>query len=140
MRLILDTNVVLSALLWGGVPHRLLELASDGEVELFTSPELAAELSDILLRPHLAAKIHEQGTNAQAILTLYLEFAHVVSPLYVPRVVPNDPDDDHVIACALSAQVDLIVSGDKDLLQLREYQNVLIVTAANAVQIITELR
>lgn len=70
------------------------------------------------------------------VMALYLEFARVVSPLFVPRVVPNDPDDDHVIACALAAQADVKVSGDKHLLNLCEYQHMRIVTAAQAVTMI----
>ena len=126
--------LVLSALLWGGTPFRLLQLATEGEAELFTSPMLAAELSEILTRPHLAAKLSEQGTTADAVTALYLELARAVSPLFVPRVVPDD--DDHVIACALAAQADVIVSGDKHLLNLHEYQSMHIVTAAEAVKMI----
>lgn len=73
---------------------------------------------------------------ADAVTALYLEFARAVSPLFVPRVVPEDPDDDHVIACALAAQADVIVSGDKHLLNLREYQGMHIITAAQAVKMI----
>jgi hypothetical protein len=137
MRLVLDTNVVLSALLWGGTPYRLLQLSIEGEVKLFTSPLLAAELREILARPHLAAKLLEKGTTADAVTALYMEFARSVSPLSVPRVVPDDPDDDHVIACAVAARVDVIVSGDKHLLNLREYQGIRMVTAAQAVKLIS---
>jgi len=73
-------------------------IGGGGQVELFTSPMLAAEFSEIMARPHLAAKLIEQGTTASAVTALYQEFAHTVSPFSVPRVVPNDPDDDHVIA------------------------------------------
>ena len=136
MRLVLDTNVVLSALLWGGTPYRLLQLAMDGEVQLFTSPVLAAELRNILVRPHLAAKLAEKGTTADTVTALYLEFARAVSPpLSVPRVVPDDADDDHVVACAVAAKADIIVSGDKHLLNLREYQGIRMLTAAQAVQL-----
>lgn len=136
MRLVLDTNIVLSALLWGGTPYRLLQLAEQGELQLFTSPMLAAELREILSRSHLANKLIEKGTTADTVTALYLEFARAVSPLSVPRVVPDDPDDDHVIACAVAAKANLIVSGDKHLLKLREYQGIRIVTAAQAVKII----
>jgi len=139
MRLILDTNVVVSALLWGGVPYRLLQLAAEGEVQLFTSPVLAAEFGEILARPHFHAKLLEQGTSAEALSTLYLEFARSVSPLAVPRVVPNDPDDDHVLACAVTAQASLIVSGDKHLLSLRSYQGIQIVNPAHALALISPM-
>ena len=136
MRLVLDTNVVLSAMLWNGTPFRLLQLAVEGEAQVFTSPVLAAELREIMARPHLAAKLAEKGTTADAIMAMYLEFARALSPLSVPRVVPDDPDDDHVVACAVAARADLIVSGDKHLLKLREYHGIRIVTAAQAVQLI----
>jgi len=136
MRLVLDTNVVLSAMLWNGTPYRLLQLAVESEAQVFTSPVLAAELREILARPHLAAKLLEKGTTADAITAMYLEFARSVSPLSVPRVVPDDPDDDHVVACAVAARVDVIVSGDKHLLKLREFQGIRIVTAAQAIQLI----
>lgn len=136
MRLVLDTNVVLSAMLWNGTPFRLLQRAVEGEVQLFTSPVLAAELREILARPHLAAKLVEKNTTADAVTALYLEFARALSPLSVPRVVPDDPDDDHVVACAVAAKADAIVSGDKHLLNLREHQGIQIVTAAQAAQLI----
>jgi putative PIN family toxin of toxin-antitoxin system len=59
VRVVLDTNVVASALLWGGTPERLIELAGDGRLELFTSEALLAELSGILGRPKFAAKLRQ---------------------------------------------------------------------------------
>lgn len=138
MRLVLDTNVVVSALLWGGLPYRLLQQAVDGDVELFTSPELVAELGDVLQRrPHLADKLAEKEMTVASLTLRYLNFAQVVSPLAAPRVVPNDPDDDHVVACALSAKADAIVSGDRHLLDLYDHQGIRIVTVAEAIKRIT---
>lgn len=66
--------------------------------------------------------------------------AYMSVPTNVPRVIVNDPDDDHVLACAVAAQADLIVSGDKHLHSLGgQYQGVRIVSATVAVQMITGL-
>jgi len=66
-------------------------------------------------------------------LTLrYAELAQLVNPAPIPPVVLRDPDDDHVLVCALAARVDLVVSGDPDLLELKEYQGIPIVTASRA--------
>ncbi|MCK7496847.1 MAG: PIN domain-containing protein [Comamonadaceae bacterium] len=69
------------------------------------------------------------GLAQDDLLGRYLNVAVVVEPSSVPRVVPDDPDDDQVLACALAAQVEMIVSGDKHLLDLGgHYQNIPIVT------------
>jgi uncharacterized protein len=61
----------------------------------------------------------------------------MATPNDVPRIVADDADDDHVLACALTAQADLIVSGDKHLLKLGgQYQGIAIVTPAQAVQLV----
>lgn len=132
MRLVLDSNVVVSALLWGGVPYQLLQLATEGEVTLYTSPALVEELSDILDRPHFSERLAAQGTAAQAISDLYRSLSVSVEPASVPRVVPDDPDDDHVVACAVAAKAQAIVTGDKHLLKLGQHEDIAIVTVAQA--------
>lgn len=71
------------------------------------------------------------GTNANAVLALYRTVVEVVEPTLVPRVV-RDADDDQVIAAALAAHADLIVSGDEDLLAIGSYQGIRIINAAEA--------
>lgn len=136
MRLVLDTNVVVSALLWDGLPYQLLQLAADGEVELATSPTLVTELNEILQRPQFKARIEARGVTAQNIASLYQQFAHSVEPVSVPRVVPDDPDDDHVVACTVAAKAHLIVSGDKHLLKLLGHQDIAIVTVGQAIALV----
>ncbi len=137
MRLIIDTNVVVSGLLWLGNPGRLLEAAALGQVTLYTSPALLAELATTLATPKLARPIIRSGMTLDDLLARYVNVAIVVQPATVPRIVPNDPDDDQVIAAAVEAHADLIVSGDKDLHDLGgNYQGISIVTPAQAVQLI----
>lgn len=133
MKLVTDTNVVVSGLLWLGTPGRLLAAAATGQVTLYTSPTLIAELSTTLTYEKLAECIQRSGLTHRELLQRYVNVAIVVQPSAVPRVVPNDPDDDHVLACALAAHADLIVSGDrKHLLPLGSYQGIDIVTPADA--------
>ena len=135
MRLVLDTNVVVSAVIWGGMPYRLLQAATDGDVELYTSPALLAELRSVLVREHLASRLTRQQSSVEQAIHFYGELAISVSPLVVSHPVPRDADDDQVIAAALAAQADLIVSGDNDLLSLGQYQGITIVMPAQAVQL-----
>ena len=68
------------------------------------------------------------------LIARYTNVAIVVQAATLPTPVSRDPDDDHVLACALAARTDFIVSGDKDLLVLGRYETVPIVTAAQAMQ------
>jgi putative PIN family toxin of toxin-antitoxin system len=138
MRVVLDTNVVVSALIWGGTPFRLVQAATAGDIELYTSPVLLAELREVLSREPLAGRLVAQRSSVEAAIGLYGELAISVSPLAAPRTVPGDADDDHVVAAAVAARADLIVSGDRHLLDLGgEYQGIRIVSPAQAVAITT---
>ena len=134
MRLVLDTNVVLSGLLWRSYPRRLLDLAKEEAAFLYTSSVLLDELADVLSREKWAAMLTSRQTHAAYLMQRYGVLARVVRPNPIGRVVPNDPDDDALIACALAARADLIVSGDKHLLSLGgHYNGIPIVTPAQAV-------
>ena len=133
MRIVLDTNVALSALLWRGKPYQLLEaIRQRSEIRLFSSPTLLAELADVLSRPSPTKQLAVIGRSARAVLADYIAVVEIVEPLNVPRVVPTDADDDHVIAAAVTAKATLIVSGDSDLLSMGSHQGIDILSAAMA--------
>jgi len=134
LRLVLDTNIVVSALLWGGVPYQFIRAATEGDIALFTSGALLAELHEVLARPHLIERLTRYRITPEQATARYGELAQCVQPTAAPRVVPNDPDDDQVLAAAVTAQADLIVSGDRHLLRLGSYQGIAIVTARQALE------
>lgn len=137
MRVVLDTNVVLSALLWRGTPYRLLEaIRQQQHVQLVSSAALVAELADVLTRPSATKRLMVIDKSVREVLADYLEAVELVEPVSVPRVVPTDPDDDHVVAAAVTAHASVIVSGDSDLLSMESHQGIPIVTAAQALNII----
>lgn len=133
MRLVLDTNVVASALLWGGVPRLLLQAGREKRIELFTSTAILAELTDILGRRKFGKKIAASALTIDQIVDRYAALADLVRPAPTPRIAP-DPDDDVVIGTALAAKADLIVTGDKALLSVAEYQGVRLVTVSESVK------
>ena len=89
MRLVLDTNVVLSGLLWHSHPRRLLDLAKDETVSLYTSSALLDELADVLSRGKWAAMLATRQTHAAFLMQRYGVLAKVVRPKSVGRVVPK---------------------------------------------------
>lgn len=141
MRLVLDTNVVIAGLLWTGTPRRLLDRLLDETFTLYSSPVLLDELAQTLRYQKFAQRIARSGTTAIALIAQYTALVTLVSPTQVPRVIENDTDDDQVIAAAVTAQADLIVSGDrKHLLPLGSHAGIAIVTPAEALRRIEAIR
>lgn len=122
-------------MLWRGNPYRLLEAARQrNDMRLFSSPALLEELVDVLSRPSPTKQLAAIGKTIREVLADYIEAVDLVEPVDVPRVVPTDADDDHVIAAAVAARAEIIVSGDSDLLALGSHQGINILSAAMAVE------
>lgn len=136
MRVVLDTNIVVSGFLWRSFPRQLLDLARADAITIYTSGPLLDELADVLSRNKLAAKLLEQQVTPAFLMQRYGVLAKVVTPALIARVVPDDADDDAVIACALAANATLVVSGDAHLLTLKQHQGIAIVSAAQAVGLV----
>lgn len=126
MRVVLDTNVVVSGVFFGGVPGRILSAWSAGKLVLVLSPAILEEyrcVGDELGRLH-----PEVGATFEPVLTLIAMNAMIVDapPLAVP--VSDDPDDDMFLAAALASQTQLIVSGDRDLLRVSGWRGIGVLT------------
>lgn len=136
MRVVLDTNTLVSAILSPiGPPRWLLDDARAQVFELCSSPVLMAELLDVVSREKFAKRLAAAELTPLGIVSEIRRLAIMAAPADVPRVVINDADGDHVLACAITAQADLIISGDRHLLGLGgSYQGIAIVTPAQAVQ------
>jgi putative PIN family toxin of toxin-antitoxin system len=95
---------------------------------------LLAELTRILKRPKFAKIVAASGVGIEGLVLGYAELALLVEPLPISPTIIADPDDDHVLACALAADADLIVSGDKHLLGLGSFMGIGIITAAQSLE------
>ena len=137
MRLVVDTNIVVSAFLWQGTPGRLLDMAGEKQIRLFSSRALLDELADVLSRKKLAKSVAATGLTVPQMLANYRKVITLVTARQLPQQVSPDADDDAVLATAQAAKADLIVSGDrKHLLILKRFEGIPIVTAAQAVAMV----
>ena len=130
-RLVIDTNLVVSALLWGGKPLELLALAQEGEAHLYISPPLLAELERTIAKPKLARTLAASGRTAAEHIRDYRRLVTLMRRALPEGAWSRDPDDDRVIAGALAAKADFIVTGDVDLLTLGEVDGVRVVTVSD---------
>jgi uncharacterized protein len=134
MRLVLDTNIVASGLFWGGHSATLLDAAQLGEIEIFTSRSLLLELASILPRHKFTKVIAASGLSIEELVLGYAALATLVEPAQIEPTIKEDVADDQVLACALAARADVIVSGDKHLHTLGgSYQGIRIMRPAGAV-------
>ncbi len=128
---VFDTNILISALFSEtGSPFRALALAKIGQIESVTCQEIMDEFLEKLL---LKFKFSED--KAQSAIDEILSFSRIVEISGTLKAVPNDPDDDMVIECAVVGNASHIVTGDKHLLSLVKYQDIAIAKAADFVNL-----
>jgi putative PIN family toxin of toxin-antitoxin system len=126
MRIVCDTNVLVSGVLFRGHPRQVLTLASRGDVVNCTSPSLLREAEDVLLRP----KFGLQPDQVSVIVALFRDTFEIVHPVRRVTDIVDDPKDNAVLEAADAASADRIVSGDKHLLCLKEWSGIRIVSPA----------
>lgn len=128
LRAVVDTNLIVSGTATTStIPYRLLEAWREGEYILVTSVPIIEEVKDVLARPEKHFAITKREIK-QVIKTLSTQ-AYVAAGTLELDVVKRDPDDNKFIAAALEGGASHIVSGDKDLLDIGQYQEIKFVTA-----------
>lgn len=125
MRIIIDTNVVISGVFFGGNPRRIIESVMRGETEACANAAIVEEYEEITAEM-LARK---QGRLRQDLLFPFISKLELYTPVADCHIC-RDPDDDKFISCAVDAKAVYIVSGDKDLLDVQRYEGIEIITAA----------
>jgi len=116
MRVVPDTNVLVSAIVFGGVSGRLVELAAEGHIQLILSPPLIGELREVLRQ-----KFGFSDAAAYQAETLFRRISIVVEPQHAVAIVREDPQDNRVLEAARASDADVIVSGDRHLLSLKTF-------------------
>jgi putative PIN family toxin of toxin-antitoxin system len=133
VRIVLDTNILVSALNFNGRERELLELARIQAYDLYLSPFILAELSGVLIH-----KFAWDETRAEQALELVGSWATIVDPQARVSAIRRNDADNRILECAVEAGADYLVTGDRrDLLPLKEYEGVRIVTAAEFIATLT---
>jgi putative PIN family toxin of toxin-antitoxin system len=122
---VFDTNILFSATGWRGNPFHCVERARAGEIQVVTCPELVEELAE-----KLEMRLHFSAEQIAETLADYLGFLRVIQVPKVLNAVSRDPEDNQVLECGVEGQAQYIVSGDNDLLVLKEFRGIQIVRAS----------
>jgi uncharacterized protein len=127
IKVVIDTNVLISAILFGGMPGELISLWKSGRIKPLASKEIVDEYITVLAYPKF--ELSEVEIN----YILYIEilpYFDIVKAKDRPVIIKNDPSDDKFIYCAKAGNAEIIISGDRHLLNLKTYQKIKILTPA----------
>ena len=128
MRIVIDTNIWISGLLWRGLPWKLLCLAEAGEVELCMAPSMLVELAEVLSYERLQPRLEQLGLIPAELVAYAMNLASILEVPGGPSIVLADPDDDVFLRCAVIAGAACVVSGDDHLVDLGTYADIPILT------------
>ena len=124
MKIVIDTNVVISGIFFGGNPRKVIEAVVDGNLNAYATPEIVEEYTEIIE----SMIERKQGRLNQNTLFPFFSALKIIEGASIVNVC-RDPDDDKFIGCAIDSKALYIVSGDNDLLDIQEYEGVQIITA-----------
>jgi putative PIN family toxin of toxin-antitoxin system len=133
-RVVLDTNVLISAVLFNGPPRAILDLVIGGSLYCSLSLAILDELRDVLERP----KFRFSPEQAFQVIEELHAVCDIVNPAIRVNVVTADPNDNIILECALESKADIIVSGDQHLLAVIEFRGIRIVSPADYLKLINE--
>ena len=125
---------VVSGLLWGTAPRALIDAAVEQRIALFTCAALIEELAGVLPRRKFAQRLIDKQLSIAALIERYSALTQIIEPATVSGPVSVDADDDVVLATALAARAELIVSQDRHLRNVKHFHRIPIVNATAALQ------
>ena len=138
IRAVLDTNIIVSALFWGGLPGLIFVAARNDKFVALSSADLENELEKVLHRVKFANQLARRQMTVDMALDQYRAATETITPVEVPSTIVRDPKDRIVLACAVGGDATYIVSGDNDLLALSVYKRIRVLTAAEFLERLKE--
>lgn len=128
IRVVFDTNVVISGLLWSGISRQALNIAAAKHVTAITSEVLVDELRDVLKREKFRKYLERLQKTPEALVKEYLNYTTIIEATSVPEHTVRDLKDIIVLEAAVGGRATCIASGDDDLLSLNNYAGILVLS------------
>jgi len=132
MKVVLDSNIYISGIIFGGNPRKIIDLIVEGKLRLYISSDILIEIKEVLERD----KFGFSSDVTQQIISEIESLSELVMPKKRHSVVNRDEDDNIIIDCAIEANADYIITGDDDLLTLKEFKKVKILNPSEFLKII----
>jgi len=122
-KVILDTNVYISAFIFGGNPRKIIELTQNSQITIYISPSILLEIAQ-----KLKGKFQWNFNQIKHIIKTLNQITTITYPTKKINIIKSDPTDNKILECAVEAKAKYIISGDKHLLNLKQYKNIKILT------------
>jgi len=128
MRIVADTNILVSATFWNGDSDRIMREVEKGSITLVLSAEIIREFLKVLHTDEMLQKVREKELRFQRTIEKTVSLAEIVYPKEKLDIVKDDPDDNIVLECAKKGAVDFVITNDRHLLNLKSFNGIPIVT------------
>lgn len=128
IRIVADTNVLISATFWDGNSNKIIEKVENKEIELLMSKEILEEFSRVLDYKEIQEKIKNKNLEMKRSVEKIISISIFVEPQEKFNIIKDDPDDDKFLDCAIAGKTDFIISQNKHLLKLKEFKGIKIIT------------
>lgn len=133
-RVVLDTNTLISGLLWDGNESMVIEKAEKKEIKLFISYQMLEELEGVLKREKFSKRLEGKEYTVEKAVAKIALIATLIEPNIDIDIIKEDSDDNRVLECAVSARATVIVSGDSHLLNLNDYAGIQIISTIDFIK------
>ena len=132
MKIVIDANVFVSSFFWGGHPREVFERVINGFDELYITNEIIKEITSVMS----SNKFDVNSTEIEDYTRIIEKYSKNFVTKNIPKSVSRDKKDDKILQCGLDGNVDYIITGDKDLLVLKEYEKIKIINPKDYLEIV----
>ncbi|MDG6225099.1 MAG: putative toxin-antitoxin system toxin component, PIN family [Candidatus Thermoplasmatota archaeon] len=133
MKVVIDTNVYVSGILWNGNESKIVDMCMDGILENHTSIDILSEVERVLSY----RKFNLTNEEIDKLLKIYFSFSRLVSIKVKSDIKSRDPSDNKILECAVVTNVDYIITGDEDLLVMKDVEGIRIISSREFLEMIS---